>query len=157
MAKKQTTDKKQVKAASKKKTAAKKPAVKKVPKKRKKKDIPVNNKELYAEIVLSKEQGKLTNRAVTLLMLIADGVSRKLAYVKVADKEDCASSAKLDLLKYWNGFNPKYKNAFAYYTEIAKKGAAKGWNKLYPKKYAGTISLDSTGYGSDSSDGIYSL
>ena len=30
----------------------------------------------------------------------------------------------LDLLKYWRGFNPKYKNAFAYFTEIAKKGLA---------------------------------
>jgi hypothetical protein len=157
MDKKQIIDNKQVKLISTKKGDSKKPTTKKIPKKRKKKDIPVNNKELYGEIVLSKAQGKLTPRALILLMLIADGVSRKLPYIKIADKEDCASSAKLDLLKYWAGFNPIYKNAFAYYTEIAKKGAAKGWNKLYPKKYAGTISLDSTGYGSDSSDGVYSI
>jgi hypothetical protein len=59
----------------------------------------------------------------------------------------------LDLLKYWRGFNPKYKNAFAYFTEIAKKGYAKGWNKLYPKKYDGTVSID----GSMDSEGIYSI
>lgn len=126
-------------------------------KKTKKKDVPVNNKELYNEIVISKQNGQLTPRAVRMLMLIADGVSNKLPYVKPADKQDCASSAKLDLLKYWSGFNPKYKNAFAYYTEIAKKGAAKGWNKLYPKKYHGTISLDSTGFNNDNSEGIYTV
>lgn len=126
-------------------------------KKTKKKEVPVSNKELYNEIVLSKQKGELTPRAIELLMLLADGVSNKLAYVKPADKQDCASSAKLDLLKYWSGFNPKYKNAFAYYTEIAKKGAAKGWNKLYPKKYHGTISLDSSGYGSENSEGIYTV
>jgi hypothetical protein len=153
MGKKKITEKKLDNVSKLKKTSVKE----KASKKRKKKSIPVNNKELYAEIVLSKEKGELTPRAITLLMIIAEGVSRKLPYVKSADKEDCASSAKLDLLKYWNGFNPKYKNAFAYYTGIAKNGAAKGWNKLYPKKYHGTISLDNTGYGSESSDGIYTI
>ena len=63
-----------------------------------------------------------------------------------------------DLLKYWRGFNPKYKNAFAYFTEIAKRGFAKGWNKIYPKKYHGTMSLDgfSTG-GGETEGGIYSI
>ena len=41
-------------------------------------------------------------------------------------------------------------NAFAYFTEIAKRGFAKGWNKLHPKKYGGTISMNS-------GDGIYSI
>jgi hypothetical protein len=126
-------------------------------KKERKKEIPVNNKELYNEIIISKQKGELTPKAVQMLMLIADGVLNKLLYVRQDDKKDCASFAKLDLLKYWNGFNPKYKNAFAYYTEIAKRGAAKGWNKLYPKKYHGTISLDSTGFNNDNSEGIYTV
>lgn len=126
-------------------------------KKERKKEIPVNNKELYNEIIISKQKGELTPKAVQMLMLIADGVLNKLPYVRQDDKKDCASFAKLDLLKYWNSFNPKYKNAFAYYTEIAKRGAAKGWNKIYPKKYHGTISLDSTGFNNDNSEGIYTV
>jgi hypothetical protein len=61
-------------------------------------------------------------------------------------------------LKYWRNFNPKYTNAFAYFTEIAKRGYAKGWNKLHPVKYKGTISLDRTSNGdSEDGGGIYSI
>ena len=70
------------------------------------------------------------------------------------------SFAVLDLLKYWRGFNPKYKNAFAYFTEISKRGFAKGWNKLYPKKYHGTMSIDGFarhGKSGDTDSGIYSI
>lgn len=129
----------------------------KTKKTRGKKDVPVNNEELYNEILISKERGELTPRAITLLMILADGVLNKLPYIQQVDKEDCASSAKFDLLKYWNSFNPQYKNAFAYYTEIAKRGAAKGWNKLYPKKYAGTIYIDSVSTDRNACKGIYSI
>ena len=50
--------------------------------------------------------------------------------------------------------NPdKSENAFAYFTEVAKRGFAKGWNKLHPKKYAGTISMD----GGYDNEGIYTI
>jgi len=129
---------------------------KKKVKKPKRKKNPVPNKELYAEIVISKKQGHLTKRAEFLLFLLADGVANKLPYAYIEDKRDCAQMAKIDLFKYWDRFNPEYKNAFAYYTEMAKKGAAKGWNKLYPKKYKGTMSLNSS-LNSENSDGIYSV
>lgn len=113
----------------------------------------LNNKDLYDEIVLSKEQDKLTSKAEKMLILLAERAITKMKYVNSDDKKDCLSFAVLDLLKYWRSFNPKYPNAFAYFTEIAKKGYAKGWNKLYPKKYAGTISIN----GGMDSDGIYSI
>jgi hypothetical protein len=119
---------------------------------KKKKDY-LNNKDLYDEIVKSKEQDKLTPTAEKMLMLLAERAITKMKYVDQDDKKDCLAFAILDLLKYWRGFNPKYKNAFAYFTEIAKKGYAKGWNKLYPKKYEGTISIN----GSMDSEGIYSI
>ena len=90
-------------------------------------------------------------------MLLAEKANRKLKYARIEDKEDCIQQARLDLLKYWRGYKPQYKNAFAYYTEIAKRGFAKGWNRLYPKKYAGTISMDGGYYGGEDNDGIYSL
>ena len=119
---------------------------------KKKKDY-LNNKDFYDEIVKSKEQDKLTPTAEKMLMLLAERAITKMKYVNLDDKKDCLAFAILDLLKYWRGFNPKYKNAFAYFTEIAKKGYAKGWNKLYPKKYDGTISIN----GGMDSEGIYSI
>jgi len=117
----------------------------------------LNNKDLHDQIVISQEQDKLTKEAETMLMLLAKEANKKLTYSRIEDKEDCIQQARLDLLKYWRGYKPQYKNAFAYYTEIAKRGFAKGWNRLYPKKYAGTISLNG-GFGDDdSSEGIYSL
>jgi hypothetical protein len=74
------------------------------------------------------------------------------------DKDDCIQSAMMDILKYWRGFKPeKSTNAFAYYTTIIYKGAAKGWNKLHPetKKQIEKISLN-TSYG-DGDGGIYSI
>ena len=115
----------------------------------------LNNADLGAEIIKSQAAGKLTPEAEKMLILLAQQAIRKLPYVYREDREDCLSFAIYDLLKYWKGYKPQYKNAFAYYTEIAKKGYAKGWNKLFPKKYANTISIDG---GEDSeSDGIYSL
>jgi hypothetical protein len=126
---------------------------KKTKTKTKRKKEYLNNKDLYDEIVKSKDQDKLTPTAEKMLMLLAERAITKMKYVSLDDKKDCLAFAMLDLLKYWRGFNPKYKNAFAYFTEIAKKGYAKGWNKLYPKKYDGTVSID----GSMDSEGIYSI
>jgi hypothetical protein len=113
----------------------------------------LNNKDLYDEIVKSKEQGELTTNAQKMLVLLAERAISKLKYVNEDDKNDCLAFGILDLLKYWKSFNPKYTNAFAYFTEIAKRGYAKGWNKLYPKKYSGTVSLE----GGVDSEGIYSI
>jgi len=112
----------------------------------------LNNKDLYAQIVLSKEQDKLTRDAEKMLVLLAERAIRKLSYVNDDDRQDCLQFALLDLLKYWRNFNPVYTNAFAYFTEIAKRGYAKGWNKIHPKKYKSTLSLDKSG-GSNGEDG----
>jgi hypothetical protein len=117
----------------------------------------LNNKDLHDEIVKSQEQDFLTKEAENMLMLLASEANKKLTYSRREDKEDCIQQARLDLLKYWRGYKPMYKNAFAYYTEISKRGFAKGWNRLYPKKYAGTISLNGGFGGDDNTEGIYSL
>ena len=69
---------------------------------------------------------------------------------------DCISFALLDLFKYWDRFNPaKTTNAFSFFTQVAKNGYAKGWNKLHPGKYKGTISL--SGSNDSDSEGVYSI
>lgn len=113
----------------------------------------LNNKDLYNEIVKSKEDDKLTKNAEKMLVLLAERTIRRLKYVNDDDRQDCLQFALLDLLKYWQNFNPKYKNAFAYFTEIAKRGYAKGWNKIHPIKYKNTMSIDhinSKGFDQDS-------
>lgn len=117
----------------------------------------LNNKDLYNEIVKSKEQDKLTPDAEKMLVLIAERAIRKMKYVYDEDREDCLQFALLDLLKYWRNFNPQYPNAFAYFTEIAKRGYAKGWNKIHPLKYKNTLSIDRAGYRDGEEGGIYTI
>lgn len=113
----------------------------------------LNNKDFYDELVKSKEQDKLTPTAEKMIVLLAERTINKLSYVSNEDREDCLQFALLDLLKYWRNFNPKYPNAFAYFTEIAKRGYAKGWNKIHPLKYKGTLSIDRITTGNNSDDG----
>jgi DNA-directed RNA polymerase specialized sigma subunit len=114
----------------------------------------LNNRDLLEEIVLSKEKDELTPKALEFLMLLADKCSNRLTYRNPEDKQDCIAYAYMDLYRYWRNFNPeKSTNAFAYFTEIAKRGFAKGWNKLHPKKYHGTVSIN----GGADSEGIYTI
>lgn len=117
----------------------------------------LNNKDLYNEIVKSKEQGKLTREAEKMLILLAERAIRKMKYVDDDDRQDCLQFALLDLLKYWKNFNPKYTNAFAYFTEIAKRGYAKGWNKIHPTKYKDTMSIDRAGSKPGEEGGIFTI
>jgi hypothetical protein len=89
-------------------------------------------------------------------MLLAERAINRMSYVNPDDRQDCLQFALLDLLKYWRGFKPEYPNAFAYFTEIAKRGYAKGWNKIHPQKYKGTISMNRAS-SDDDNGGIYSI
>jgi hypothetical protein len=118
----------------------------------------LNNKDLYDEIVKSKEQDRLTPTAEKMLIMLAERAINRMQYLREEDREDCLQFALLDLLKYWKNFNPKYPNAFAYFTEIAKRGYAKGWNKIYPVKYKNTLSLDRTsGFDEEGNSGMYNI
>lgn len=117
----------------------------------------LNNKDLHAAMSESKELDKLTPTAERMLMLLAERAILKMRYVNEDDRNDCLQFAMLDLLKYWRNFNPDYPNAFAYFTEIAKRGYAKGWNKLHPNKYKGTISIDGGMSSGDDQNGIYTI
>ena len=102
----------------------------------------VNRKELYKEILLSLEKKALTPRALELLMKMIKECARVLRYKDPEDKKDCMSEATLDILNYWNRFNPaKSDNPFAYYTQIIKNGLTKGWNKLHPQKSIDMVSI----------------
>lgn len=95
----------------------------------------LNNKLLYIEIVISKAQGKLTREAEGMLILIAKNSIKKMRYWNGDDKMDCYQGGLLDMLQNWHNFNEdRSTNAFAYFTEIFKRGMAKSFNQIYKKK-----------------------
>lgn len=81
----------------------------------------LNNADLLKELAASKEEGKLTNKAVEMFILLAERVISRLPYADDYLREEAESGAKMDLLLYWNRFDPnKSNNAFAYLTQICK-------------------------------------
>ena len=102
----------------------------------------VSNKELYLQIIKSKEKGQLTPEALKMLDRMVKEISKIFKYKMEEDKEDCQAFAMEDVIKYWNRFNPeKSTNAFAFYTQMIKNGFAKGWRRLYPIKYSMKVSI----------------
>jgi hypothetical protein len=106
--------------------------------------------DFYYQIVLSKGKGFLTKKAEIMIKLIGDNTIVKLKhrYKTEDDKKDCLQSGLLFMYLNWNSFNDKkFKVAMPYFTEIFKRGAADGYNKLLNKKSnqegIPTISLDS--------------
>ena len=92
-------------------------------------------RKLYIEIVVSKAKGKLTRRAQSMLILLADRTIDKFTYYNIDDKYDCYQQGLYDLFKNWHLFNEeKSENVFAYLTEIFKRGATQGLNLLHKKK-----------------------
>ena len=92
-------------------------------------------KKLFCEIIISKAQGNLTRTAEKMLILLADRTIEKFKYYNSDDKHDCYQQGLFDLFKNWHLFNEeKSENAFAYLTEIFKRGATQGLNKLHKRK-----------------------
>lgn len=103
----------------------------------------INPKELYEQIVISKQNGELTPDALNMLNKMVKEISKVFKYKMEEDREDCQSFAMEDVIKYWDRFNPeKSNNAFAFYTQIIKNGYAKGWRRLYPIKSSLKISIN---------------
>lgn len=97
----------------------------------------LSNNKLYYEIMVSKAKGNLTRKAENMLALLAERTISKFSYLNEDDKFDCYQSGLLDLFDNWYNFNEdKGRNSFAYYTEVFKRGVAKGLNKLYKMKGA---------------------
>lgn len=119
----------------------------------------LSNKDLYCEIIVSKAQGKLTRTAEKMLELLAKRTIKRMRYWSYDDQMDCYQSGLLDMYQNWYNFNEdKSVNAFAYFTEIFKRGLAKGFNQLYSKKGDGDnliklISIE----GSNDGNGLHSI
>jgi len=101
--------------------------------------------EFRTEIILSKEQDALTNKAVQMFITMCNEVAKTRSYKFEQDREDCVAFALEDCVRYWRGYNPeKSEFAFAYFTRLVMNGLAKGWKKLYNIKSINKISLSHT-------------
>jgi hypothetical protein len=70
-----------------------------------------------------------------MLILLTKNVIKKMYYNDPDDRLDCLQTAYLDVFANWYSFDEmKGDNAFSYFTEIIKRGLAKGWNKQYKQK-----------------------
>ena len=97
--------------------------------------IYLQNKDLYIEIIISKHQGKLTNKAKIMFELLAKKTIKKMRYYNEDDRQDCYQSGIMDMFCNWHNFDSdKTENSFSYMTEVFKRGLAKGFNQLYLKK-----------------------
>jgi len=95
----------------------------------------LNNKDLYYEIIVSKASGKLTRKAEKMLELLGNKTHKKMRYWNNDDRLDCLQGGLLDMYANWYNFNSeKSKNAFAYFTEIFKRGMIKNFNDLFKKR-----------------------
>jgi hypothetical protein len=91
----------------------------------------VNAKELYYEIIVSKGLGYLTRKAQNMLCILGENAISKNSYNNEDDRNDCLQQGYEALFTTWVSFNRlKGTNAFAYYTEIFKRGTAQGLNVL---------------------------
>ncbi len=81
----------------------------------------VNNKALLAEVIISKQNGKMSNQLAQMIMLLAQRISRKSKYARYTYREDMIAFATLNLVKSWNSFNPeKSDSPFSYYTSCVE-------------------------------------
>lgn len=110
----------------------------------------MTNKDLYVEIVISREMGRLTPEAARLLMLLGKNVVKKMYYRNPQDREDCLQEAMLNCFRFWYNFDEsKGTNAFAYFTEVIKRGLAKAWNNLHKTKGDKVELISLTGFDAD--------
>ena len=105
----------------------------------------VKNKDLYDELVKCLDTSTYSMELHCMVERMADKFGYNFTYIESEDRQDCKSQAIMDVYMYWRNFNPKYRNAFAYITQIIKNGFAKGWKKLYPTGFESSNKI-STSY-----------
>ena len=77
----------------------------------------LNNKDLYAEVLKSREAGIMSDKLARMLQMLTARYGRSGRYIGYTYNEDMQAYAMMMLCRTWAKFDPiKYTNAFAYYT-----------------------------------------
>lgn len=81
----------------------------------------LNNKDLMAQFLLSKEQNRMTEEFAKMIMTLARRYASKPNFSGYSYIEDMEAFAILQVCRAWHQFNPeKSNNPFAYYTQFVK-------------------------------------
>lgn len=81
----------------------------------------LNNKDLLAQVIMSKKNGKMTNELAKMLQLLTMRYGKKGNFANYTYNDDMQSYAMLMIVKTWNGFDPaKSSNPFAWFTQCIK-------------------------------------
>lgn len=92
----------------------------------------INNKDLLAEVLKSKERGKMTDEFGKMMMLLVKRYSKQGCYSGYTYVDDMESYALMTVCKVWNSFNPeKSDNPFAYFTQTIKRAF---WQYLHQEE-----------------------
>jgi len=87
----------------------------------KKKATYLKNKDLLAEVIKCREDGKMSDTLAKMLQLLTAKYGRSSQFGGYTFNEDMQAYAMMMLCKTWVGFNPERgSNAFAYYTQLIK-------------------------------------
>lgn len=101
----------------------------KAPKKQKRTNY-LNNKDLLAEVLKSKEQGRMTDKLARMLQLLCAKYGSKGNFANYTYNEDMQAFAMFMLVRTWDSFNPeKSENAFAFFTQCIKNSFKQYLNK----------------------------
>lgn len=92
-----------------------------IKKTKKNKNDYLKNKDLLAEVISCKEQGKMSNRLAEMLTLLCDRYAMRGNFAGYTYNDDMRGFAMLMLVRTWDAFDPsKSPNAFAFYTQCIK-------------------------------------
>jgi hypothetical protein len=85
------------------------------------------NKDLCVELIISKAQGKLTEKSILILKILCKIIMRSLKIPTKDDRLDCYQSSLYDTFKYWHNYDvEKHENAFGYFSYLIKRSLTWG-------------------------------
>jgi hypothetical protein len=81
----------------------------------------LNNRDLLAQVILSKKNEKMSDELAKMLMLLTSRYAKKGNFANYTYNDDFQSYAMLMLVKTWKSFDPaKSSNPFAFFTQCIK-------------------------------------
>ena len=99
-------------------------------------DIPKES--FYNEMIISKQTGELTPKAVQYFIKMAcHGIRHgNLNYPDIRDEEDCIQAALHDMLKYWKNFDENlYESPFSFFSSMVFNGYAKEFKVIHKHRF----------------------
>lgn len=88
---------------------------------KKKKTNYLNNRDLLAEVIKSKENGQMTDKLARMLMMLCKRYASRGNFANYSYNEDMQGYALQQLCNTWNNFDPaKSSNPFAFFTQCVK-------------------------------------